>query len=487
MDVIYRKPEIKVRINRPNWENENELQEYLIVTFEPRTCTLEEKSKAAEIWETPHGDYGAHSDGMLSYSYAESRQNVDSPFTLSLTPEEDMKGLTWLDKIATFDLVYIEELGKVRYCGIVHRVRYSARMGEKGPERTIMVEGNGFGELLKIFQLVMDVKLFIGKPAEIEDLIAKSEFITEGDKTLEGAVKWYYANFRKITAERNGKRSILDMLLENKLDFKIDKNCETPLPMCHSMYQTGVNTIWDILRKIVPDPMYELFGNWDVDKQKYIITARQNPFGRSGRNDWSDWNDLPYCKINPITLKEYNIGYDDSEVSTVFYGIAPSFGYTNNMALTVDDIRNSLVVDDGRWKKYGYRPLFTELSFLRRDGTEKNSVVKALVEIGKLLKGWYENNDRFLSGVISVISHEDEKAERPRIGYPAIGCRLEFLGGEFYIDEIKRKWSYGASPTSEIKVIRGGVYKKSGEFFGSIKKLGHRMNEFADTARVENG
>jgi hypothetical protein len=344
-----------------------------------------------------------------------------------------------------------------------------------------MVQGNGFGELLKIFQLVMDVKLFIGKPAEIEDLIAKSEFITEGKKSLEDAINWYYANFRKIVAERNNKRSVVDMLLEKKLEFKIDKNCETLLPMCHSMYQAGVNTIWDILRKIVPDPMYELFGNWDVDKQKYIITARQNPFRGS------DWNDLPYCQINPIALKEYNVGYDDSEVSTVFYGIAPSFGYTNNMALTVDDIRNSLIVDDTRWKKYGYRPLFVELSFLKRDEIEANTIVESLKQMGGLLKDWYGDNDRFLSGVISIISHDDEKAEYPLIGYPAIGCRLEFLGGEFYIDEINRKWSYGASPTSEIKVIRGGVYKENGDYSGPIKKLGRRMNVFDGTVRAENG
>jgi hypothetical protein len=186
-------------------------------------------------------------------------------------------------------------------------------------------------------------------------------------------------------------------------------------------------------------------------------------------------------------LKEFNVGYDDSEVSTVFYGIAPSFGYTNNMALTVDEIRESLKVDEEKWKKYGYRPLFVELSFLKRDGIDKNAVKKALFDIGELLHGWYKKNDELLSGIISVISYEDEKAEYPVIGYPAIGCRLEFLGGEFYIDEIKRRWNYGASPTSEIKVIRGGIYTEKGEYAHPIKKLGRRMNEFDETARVENG
>jgi hypothetical protein len=394
---------------------------------------------------------------------------------LSLTPEEDENGLTWLDKIATFDLVYIEEWGKVRYCGIVHRARYSARMGE-GPERTIMVEGAGFGELLKVFQLVLDVKLFIGTPEEIENIRAKSEFITESGNSLKDAILFYYGNFKKIVGERHNKQSVLELLIEDKIDLDVDENCKSFLPISQSMYQAGQNTLWDIIRKIVPETLCELFGYWNTERQKYIIVARQCPF------TGEDWNNLPSYKIHPVTLKEYNVGYDDSDASTVFYGIAPSFGYTNNMTLTVDETRENLKVDEGKWKKYGYRPLFAELSFLKRAGISKNDIIKALFDIGELLHGWYSNNDKFLSGIISVISYEDEKTK-----YPVIGRRLEFLGGEFYIDEIKRKWTYGTSPASEIKVSRGGLYKQNGEYSGPIKKLGRVMNELANTERAENG
>jgi hypothetical protein len=301
--------------------------------------------------------------------------------------------------------------------------------------------------------------------------------VSKGDDSLKGAINFYYGNFKKITMERGGtEQSVLIHLIEKFVSLKIDENCKTILPICQSMYQMGVNTLWDIVRKIVPDPMYELFGNWDADEQKYVITARQNPF--SG----TDWSKLPAYQINPVTLKEYNVGYDDSETRTVFYGIAPSFGYTNNMAMTVDKLKTNHVVDEERWKKYGYRPMFVELSFLKRDEIEPNDIEKSLKKIGELLHDWYGNNDRFLSGVISVISYEDEKIE-----YPVIGRRLEFLGGEFYIDEIQRRWTYGASPTSEIKVIRGGIYKESGEYSGPIKKLGRRMNEFDRTVREKNG
>jgi hypothetical protein len=467
MEAIRRIPRVRVIIKRPNWEQESSLEEFLIVTFEDRPCALEEKSEAKGTWEQTQ-NYDAHSDALLSYSYTESRQNVDSPFTLSLTPETDKDGLTWVDKIAMFDLVYIEEFGAIRYCGIVHRVRYSARMGD-APERSIMVEGNGFGELLKTFQLILDTKLFINTSAELEDLRAKSEFITKADSTLEVAIMYYYANFKKIVGEKKEGsqpvQSVLIALIEAKVRLQVDDNCHTLLPICQSMYQSGANTLWDIIRKIVPDPMYELFGHWDSEQQKYVITARQCPFREK------DWKKLPVYTINPITLKDYNLEYDDTEISTVFYAIAPSLGYTNNMVLVVDELNRNLIVDDKKWKKYGYRPLFVELSFLKRDDVHENDIEKSLNTIGKLLRDWYGHNDELVTGALSVISYEDKDYT-----YPVIGGRLAFLGGEFYIDEIQRRWSYGTSPTSELKVTRGGIYQE-GAYSGRIQGLGRRLNE----------
>jgi hypothetical protein len=466
MDIIQRKPRIRVIIKRPDWKNAGSLVEYTIVTFETRECTDEEKSRAKDKWAAPQ-NYNAISDGLLSYSYNEIRQNIDSTFTLSITPEQDANGLTWIDKIASFDLVFIEEFGKIRYCGLVRGVRYASRMGPEGPERSITVEGSDLGEALKIFRLTLDIKLFINSPAEIKDLQEKSEFISKGDASLEGAINFYYNSFKKITMERGERRqSVLLPLIEKYISVEVDKNCKTPLPIVQSMYQMGVNTLYDILRKIIPEPMYELFGRWDAAKGKYVITARQCPFSAG------DWKALPIYAIKPIILKEYTIGASDSDVYTVYYGVAPSFGYTNNLVMVVDNLHKNIVVDEELWKKYGYRPLSVELSFLKRSDIQPNDIESALTETANLLHEWHRHNERFLSGVISVISYEDDAMK-----YPSIGGRLAMLGGEFYIDQIQRRWTYGQSPTSEINVSRGGVYD-NGAYSGSINGLGKRMKEF---------
>ena len=457
METGYRIPRVRVIIKRPNWKKTDSLEEFTIVTFDYSPCSDEDKSK----------DYNAKSDGLLSYSYSESIKDVTSPFTLSLTPEQDNNKLTWADKINLFDLVFIEEFGKVRYMGIVHRIRYSSRMGEDGPDRTIMIEGNGFGELLSLFQLVINTSLFIHKPADVENLRANSEFITEGDTSLQGAINFYYENFKTIISERKEreKQSVMGMLIDKYLEWDVDKNCHTLLPICQSMYQAGVNTIWDILRKIVPEPMYELFGRWDTKKNKYVIIARQCPFNAD------DWKLLPSYKTKPVVLKSVDVGRDDFDVYTVFYGTAPSFNFTNNISITVDNIRENMKINDEKWNKFGYRPLSVELSFLKRDGVDVNKLQKSLNKVGELLESWHKNNDTFLSGSISMISYEDSDMK-----YPVIGGRLEIMGGEFYIDEIQRKWVYGNSPTSEIKVLRGAVYQDSGKYSGPIP-VGRKVHE----------
>jgi hypothetical protein len=242
MDIIKRKPRIRVIIKRPDWGNNTaSLVEYTIVTFETRQCTDEEKARAKDKWTAPRNNYDAISDGLLSYTYNEIRQSMDSTFTLSITPEQDKNGLTWLDKIAKFDIVLIEEFGKVRYCGIVHRIRYSSRMGQEGTERIVNVEGNDLGQLLQSFQLVLDTKLYINSMAEIQNLQENSEFISQADTSLKGAINFYYNSFKKIAMKKGSdEQSVLLLLIEKYISIEVDKNCTTLLPICQSMYQMGV-------------------------------------------------------------------------------------------------------------------------------------------------------------------------------------------------------------------------------------------------------
>lgn len=481
MRIVCRKPNIEVVIKRPNWKNESRLEEFTIVTFGPRPCSLDDKSKARSKWETPQ-DYNAKSDGLLSYSFSESCKSVDTPFTLSLTPEQDKNGLTWFDKIDEFDLVYIKEDDYIRYCGIAHRVRYSSRMSDNGPSRTIIVTGNSFGELLKEFQLVLDITQFINVPASEQNTNAMKELINKKDTSLKAAMDFYYNNFMDIISKMSNKSSVMGKLIEAKVDrSRLAADASTIIPMSQSMYQTGVNTIWDMWRKIVPSPLFELFGKWDplVGEKgigKYVIIARQCPF------EPNDWKNLVKFPVDPIAVTDYSVGYDDSEVSTYFYATTSSLGITSNMALVVDNYRNAHEVDRDKWKKYGYRPLNVELSFLKRGEGDSGDINGRLGKISGMLSRWYSRNDEFLSGAVSMLSWDKEGVS----DYYSVGNRIEFLGGEFYLTDVQRKWSYGGQLAVEAKLTRGYRYDGDGKYKGPIENVGKRLREMESGATYIN-
>jgi hypothetical protein len=243
-----------------------------------------------------------------------------------------------------------------------------------------------------------------------------------------------------------------------------------------------VNTIWDIWRKIVPNPLFEIFGKWDPlfgkrGEGKYTIIARQCPF------EPADWGKLTKFPIDPLVITDYSVGYDDSEVSTYFYATASSLGITNNMALIVDNFKNTHEIDRDKWKKYGYRPLSVELSFLKRDEMDANTINSNLGAISRTLARWYGKNDDFLSGNISMMSWDKTGVS----DYYSVGNRIQFLGGEFYLPEVQRKWTYGGPLTVGVKITRGYQYDGNGNYKSPIKNVGKRLKEMEESTYIKAG
>ncbi len=480
MDYIKRKPNVSVVIKRPDY-SKSECTEYEIVKFVSYEVSQKDKDKAKSKAKGA-ANYNALSDAMISYSYTESLYNVDSPFSMTLTPEEDSAGLTWIDKIALMDLVFIEEFGVVRYVGLVHQARYSARMGQDGPSRTIMISGSGFGSLLKSFGLVMDPRLWLGKIADLENLHLKAELLA--DSSVKDLMDKFYDNFMTIVFSKPDgafTQAVMKTLIEKYINKdEIAKDYKTLRPLVAGLYQTGVNNIWDMWGKVMPAPYCELFGRWDSTDGtdgtdgKYKIFARRAPF------EAADWAGLKPDKVDipAIVLTDYDIGYDDSEVFTAFFATASTMGITETMSMVLDGFKIDVPVDEGKWTKYGYRPLMTDIKFMKRDGEKGDGIPGALKEISGRMKEWYSKNDEFLSGTISLVSIDDKDVMK----YPVVGSKVGFLGGEFYVEQIERKWSYGDSPRTSLKVTRGYLYTSSGEPSKAIDNLGKRLKEMENNS-----
>lgn len=465
MDYVKRKPNISVTVVRPDYTSALYRKD-TIVTFVPRPVSDEARAKPKE----------AESDALLSYSYVESLYDNESPFSISVTPEVDTHGFTWVDKIKLMDLVYIEEFGKVRYCGIVNDVRYSARMGQDGPARRINISGNGFGYLIESFKIVMDYHLWIGGPTAqkaTDDLIRELE--STAGKKLKPALRIIYDNFIKLATVFDsgnvdcGVKTLIEHFVDLDSDFSDKLECW--YDMAIGFYKTGENDIWGIWRSVIPPPIYELWGRWEPNANqkmvKYKVFARQAPF------DAEDWAALPSVLIHPLVLTDYDVGFSNSEVKTFFYGEMPGSELSREETLVIDNYKDTRVIDSEKWKKYGYRAMEIYFRYFKR-GAEENKTAKVLEKAAKTMYSWYRKNDEFLSGTISLISIDDSSIMR----YPKVGEKAQFLGGEFYIEEIERSWSYGDSPRSRLTVTRGYMYKADGSGAGPIENLGKRLLEF---------
>ncbi len=463
MDYIQRQPDLGVRIVRPDY-SATSYTENPILNFIPRREPDMQPSSG-----------GGDSDALVGYTYQESIGSPDNPFSLTLVPKVDKNGLTFVDKIKPMDLVFIKEFGKERYCGVVHQVRYSSRMTESGPSRSIIVSGSGLGSLLASFRLVMDYRLFISGP--IADVVSKmliEELSQKAGGLLGDTLGIIYQNFIKLATTmpdtgtfQYGVKTVIDHFVDVSGGMSNNLKCRYELAV--PFYQHGVNSVWDIWRSIIPAPIYELFGQWD-DLSKtgsYSIIARQCPF------EPTDWNSLPCVAIHPLPLLSYDVGFDDSETKTFFYGTIPGSEISSTDSLAISNFKTAHAFDETKWPKYGYRPMDVTLRYFNRSSTA-TSTLTILGEVANLMKTWYAENDRFLSGTISLISIDDPDYMK----YPKAGEKISFLGGQFYVERIARSWAYGNSPRQDLTITRGFRYDANGAQSGPILNLGKRLAEF---------
>jgi hypothetical protein len=172
----------------------------------------------------------------------------------------------------------------------------------------------------------------------------------------------------------------------------------------------------------------------------------------------------------------FNCWLEGSAMSHNFYTVVGQY----------DGSDASLVVDEEKLKRYGYRPL--EITFRGYDrsknaGGGDSGLPGKFKEINERARRRYSRLDDMMSGAITIVTNFAEPDRNPRIGE-----KIAFLGGEFYVKGAAHSWSYGGNPAIELSVLRGAVYK-NGEMAegegGIIKRSGGEMRELENDGYAE--
>ena len=454
-------------------EYKKRIPDFLVEVRRPDYNSGSYKSEEIGIFSSSNSN-----TGLISYSFSESLETIEDNFTLSFTPEIDENGLTWMDKIYLKDLVFISEFDQMRFIGIVENKRFSARMSGGTPNKQISITGVALGNLLSSFPLVIDQFLYQGNTlAEQANIQLKARLAAamEDGYPLKNIMTAIYDSFFELSLKMGtvnvgglGIKSIID----NFVGFgnQISSDVVLKYPIALSIYNVGINNIWDILSTLIVPPIYELFMLFDVDTEKYEAVFRQSPF------EPSDWVGLPISKIPPVYLMDCDLGFSGNEIYTYYLCTVAGAGISDHKGMLLDSYKGYGQIatkDEDKWKIYGYRPLIIEFRYFDQDQINTyTTTANTMQSLGQMVKRWYEHNDDFANGSIKFMTFDEKEIRNPRIGE-----RLSFMEGEFYIEQSEHSWSYGGPMETRLSISRGYRYSSSGAYSENFTDIGRRFRK----------
>jgi hypothetical protein len=285
-------------------------------------------------------------------------------------------------------------------------------------------------------------------------------------------------------------RKLLDIISNEKLigeNFIKVIGTETKIkyPIASMFFNQSNNFITDVWRNLLPQPVYELFTRFDETEGKPFIFVRHVPFGNASSGQ--DWLDLDLYEISPTSLIGYELDRSDEEVYTAYNAYIIGSPRSNEFYMNSAAASDTMEKDTDKCALYGFKLL--NISFLgydRSQGTAEaaGKTAETLKDLSQKAKYWFSRLDEMYSGTVTLtvnFKREKQSDGTIRSTNPRAGCRLGFLGGQFYITKTEHSWNYGGTPTNRLTVSRGMIYdKETGKIQGEISNIGKLYGEIRE-------
>ncbi|MBO4640889.1 MAG: hypothetical protein J5710_14150 [Treponema sp.] len=420
---------------------------------------------------TPTSDYPAGKN-LQSYSFDKSIDDFGTSFSFSVKENPNSKSL-FMDQVRLLDVIVISESGsqqKIDFIGVVTTV--SAGGTASNLNKVVNVSGKSIEWLFKFYNINADIKCVIFNNAAANNTfktdLAKKHG-TEGI-TIKDIVKESYNMFEKETS----KTKALSNFLIGEIIFLwygynwVEASDEKFFyPISSNLFDSGKINVIDYIKKLLPAPIYEIFG--DIDNiGKPVIRARKAPFD----------NPVSNIKIDPDLLSDFTLTKSCDEVYTAFMpyieGSSQSPDFYMNLA-TAEGVKergyDCALRSDKKSEIYGYQLLTCSFMGYTADSDNSKETIdkKKLQQLAEQLRKWFENLDEMYTGDFTIVNITSEK-------HAKIGEWLGFADGLFYVVSEKHTWNYGDNPMINYQVIRGGDYV--GGNFKEIKNISSVYKEF---------
>lgn len=439
----------------------------LVQSFQPRIEVFSRFNSQKSTGIVFDGQAG---NNLLSYEF--NRSLTISGGTFNFTFKDTKQSM---DKLSMLDYVKFYEHGRLAYIGIITDISFSASAGNGRVQKTVSVSGKTVEYLFEMLQISLDITALAvtdnSNNSDIKNISLVTELISQGTKSVSIAdgLNTAFDHFKKVLSgfENVASIQILNMIEDvfgstNFNEISICGDIQFKYPLTSNLYKDKTVKFLDLLRNLLPTPVYEIFGRIGKD-DKPKLYVRECPF------DKTDWANLKSFRIAPEYLRDYSIQKTCDEVYTEFVT------YVEGSNLSPDFYRKIYATKDGnvkgyqnnevnkeKAKLYGYRPLEVTFSgfYTGSNDTETTQINDSLnaemAKMNKRLSDWFSYLDEMYKGSVTFINVDD-------IDKTTIGERAVISGNEFYIQQEKHAWSCTGVPTITYSLDRGGRYN-NGEF-----------------------
>ncbi|MDR0473593.1 MAG: hypothetical protein LBH43_07985 [Treponema sp.] len=456
----------------------------------------------------------SHRTTLQSYTFSTAVNDAKGEFSLTFYPDddkavyEDEKGVDGreaiFDRIQMMDIVEIyetknnfieiphSEMGitsrniTVRkltpsFTGVIRSKKYVVQMTDGGPRRSILVSGHSIAGLVQEFRMSLDMQTMeltkqTANNAQLsieltEALIWKNEKEEAIPIPVKVIVEKIWEKFLEISNQfdklTNCKVSdyITKWMGEGIFDFD---DSEFYYPIANVFFGQKSESFYNIIEGIVPQPVYEIFPY--VKNGVTKIKIRIAPFDI--KDVWNG-NEMEKAKkqIDPVMVKSFDIQQSDNEVYTVYFAYIHGSPIDMDKAIILSSQNvkgiQGVAVDEGKFGKYGYRPLFISLRGYGKSQKDDVTTAENRLKLSNRLKEWFCNLDEMYTGKITMSTNITGKKEyalgKESVEMPQPGEKISFLGGEFYVTAAQHSWNYGGNPETTLSISRGGDYSEEEE------------------------
>ena len=430
-------------------------------------------------------------ESVTAFSFSKTLSTPMGGGTLSMVPllylDGELKHV--MDAFNNMDVIRITEFDVLKFQGYIRRIATKMSIASDGkPTRVATITMTHIGGLLQEAHLGFEViaprikeldEKLNGYAAELGRMInaITSKLDTTGI-TITAIIKEIVDRWFILLAAFDSTK-MYETYLKTYIDFEkgLASFSATKIQPSELSFFYGNDqqmALWAEISKLSETPFNEIFfdegdgrvfwysgasENKLIGKKTFLL-GRQTPFDgtvRQGGDVQDFFKSIPKKEVKLKYITQFDLN-KTSEESYSLYMAIPSYASLNEVqCLSV----GAAEVDDAILKKYLLRTLQMKLFYRNIAQTtstgatpEANKLSDEMKNAATTLKNWFANNDKFLSGVITVLVPSELTDDI----YVGDAIKIEQVAGYFYVEGVTHNWVYGGALTSNLTVVRGYDY-----------------------------